>query len=191
MPPGGLRRRRGFTLIELLVVSGILIVIGGAFFIFGNRLVDLWETSTYQSDLRARTQLTLDRIGRELRHATRGAAGSPPNVSIAADKTAVTFYLPTDQDLNGLIIDAAGQIEWDAMNPIQYQYVPASQQLTRVVGGTSQVVAGDVSDAVFQDATSDASLLPDEVKVRLTLQKSTPHQRTIVTGSTAIIQLRN
>ncbi len=190
------RRRNqqtGLTLTELLVAGGVVAI--GSFIMLSFLLnqINFLEVSGASTEVRSWTQLAVNTVRQEVRHATRTAAGSPPNISIPAapNNTNVTFYVATDQDGNGTITDAAGTIEWDVANPIQYLYVPASRQLVRIAGGLTRVVANNVTEARFEDQTMDASLQNDELKVRLTLESTTPHQRTVSATTTTIITLRN
>lgn len=190
------RRRQqqtGLGLVEFLVASGIVAV--GSFMLLGFLLnqVDFLETSGASTEVRSWAQLAVNTVGQEVRHATRTGAGSPPNISIPAapNNTSVTLYVATDQDGNGTITDAAGNIEWDGANPIQYLYVPAGRQLVRIEGGLTRVVANNVTDARFEDQTMDVSLKDDELKMRLTLERTTLHQRTVSATTTTIIKLRN
>lgn len=187
------QHQTGLGLVELLVASGIVAV--GSTMLLGFLLnqIDFLETSGASTEVRSWTQLAANAVSQEVRHATRTGAGSPPNISIPAapDNTSVTLYVATDQDGNGTITDATGNIEWNSANPIQYLYVPAGRQLIRIEAGLTRVVASNVTDARFEDRTMDASLKDDELRMRLTLERTTPHQRTVSATTTTIIKLRN
>ena len=189
----GWRRQSGLTLTELVIVGSLLTVISSVALEFFIRQYDFLQTSTAHTEVRTQAQLALDVMLQELRHGTRADIISPPNISIPAEpgNTQLTFYRPTDLDANGLIIDAAGDIEWDITNPIQYVYVPALRQLQRVAGAVTRVIANDVQSVAFEDNSMDASLNPDEVRVSLTIQKATPRGRTVSTATSAVVTLRN
>ena len=189
----GYRRTRGFTFLEFLVVSSLLTVISGALAEFVSQNLQLQMLSQAQGDLRTTGYLAMDQMVTELRSATRAAAGSPPNLTVPAapNNTSLTCYLPADLDGNGLIINAAGAIEWVVGTPIQYQYDAASRQLRRVAGGATRVLANDVTQAVFKDRSIDASLSADEVSIQLTLQRSTLNGRLVSTTVSALVKLRN
>lgn len=184
---------QGFTLVETVVASGILLSLSLIATLWLTGVSDLWWTTTTQSDVRTATQQALSRVVSELRSATRTAAGSPPNAVIPAapGNTTLTFYLPADVDGNGLIIDAAGNTEWNVAAPVQYAYVPAQQRLIRSWAGQQVILATDVTAVAFEDAGLNPTLYQNEVKVTLTLQRVTPQRRTVSATAAEIVKLRN
>ena len=183
----------GFTLVETMVAGGILLSMSLIAMLWLTGVSDLWWTTSTQSEVRTRSQQAVNRMVSELRSATRTAAASPPNAVIpgAPLNTSMTFYLPADLDLNGLIIDAAGNTEWNAAAPIQYLFVPAQQQLVRIQGGQQTVLANDVTAATFDDRTTVPTLGNNEVRVTLTVQRTTPQRRTVLATAAEIVKLRN
>ena len=187
------QRNGGVTLIETMVAGTILVSMGLIATLWINGAADLWWTTNTQSEVRTRAQQAMKRMVDELRSATRTAAASPPNATIPAapGNTTITFYLPTDLDGNGTIVDAIGTTEWDLVNPVQYVSVPAARQLRRVQGAQTVVFANDVQSVTFEDVSITPSLHVNEVKVTLTLQKTTPQQRTVSATAIEIVKLRN
>ncbi len=187
------QRVQGFTLIETMVVGTIFLSMGLVAVMWLNGASDLWWTTNTQAEVRESVHLAVNRVAAELRSSTRTAAGSPPNTSIPAapGNTTMTCYLPADLDGNGKITDAIGNTEWDNANPVQYVYVPAQRQLQRVQGAQQVVLANDVLSVRFDDASIDPSLSTNEIRISLTLQKTSPQQRTVSATSTEIVKLRN
>lgn len=185
--------QHGLTFLEFLVVSSLLTVISGAMMDFVSRHVELQVLSQAQGELRTTGHIAVDQMVAELRHATRAAAGNPPNASIPPEpgNTSLTFYLPADVDGNGLIIDAAGDIEWVAATPIQYQYDAGARRLLRTAGGETRVLANEVAQAVFTDRTIDGALNLDEIGLQVTLQRTASSGRAISTTISAVVKLRN
>jgi len=146
-----------------------------------------------ESDLRSQVQLATSEMLKELRHTTRAAAGTPPNISIPAapNNIQMTLYLPADLDGNGMIIDAAGNLEWNVLHPVQYQYDAPSRQLRRIDNAGTRVMANKVSAVSCEDRAIDATLLTDEVRIRLTLQDTTSHGRNLSAADTVLVKLRN
>lgn len=178
---------------ELLVAFAIIGVGGGILIGFLQRQNDFLENSVIQGDVRTRAQMALDVMANELRQTTRTAAGSPPNVSIAtiAGNPTLTFYLPVDANADGRIIDGSGNIEWNTAQSILYEYNVALKQLRRIEGLSSRVIAHHVTGAAFEDATINGSLSADELRLQLTLQETTAHQRTPTATVTTVVMLRN
>ena len=183
-------RTRGFALMELLVAGSILFVAGTVLSGFFLKHVDALELATHQNDLRTQVQIALQSITKQLRHGTRAGAAravipAPPN------NTQIQWYRPADLDGNGVIVDASGAIEWDLANPVTYRYVAATRQLERRQGAAVEILANDVSAASFEDQAMDPSLNANEVRIRLTLQRTTPQRRVVSAPASAIVQLRN
>src|SRR3989338_1871788 len=100
--------RRGLSLVELAVGATIAAGIILTVLKFMTAHMELWETSSTQSQLRSQLQHTMNQVARELQQATRAAATIPPdlNVPVAPGNTQVTFFLPTAQ-----VIDAVGDTD--------------------------------------------------------------------------------
>ena len=189
-----LKNARGMTVMEMMIVVTIVMVIGGSLIAFMAQSWASWEVKNIEADLRLTAQTALDQIARELRLGTvTTGAGSPPRASVPAapGNTSLTFYLPTDIDGNGLIIDAAGAVEWDAANPVQYQHVPASGQLTRTAAGVTRVLANDVQTAVFANQAIDGTLQNNEVRMTLTLRRVSTRGYPITLTTVMTVMLRN
>ena len=186
-------RVRGFTLVEVMVAGTILSAIGLLVGLWLSGISNLWWTSTTKSQASTTVQQALTRMTSELKAATRTGSPTAPGISIPAapNNTSLTFYLPTDLDGDGTIIDASGNTEWDTANPIQYTYDAPSQQLRRVRAGQTILLATNVTSVRFDDATTNATLLSNEVQITLTLQPSVPQGRITPTTSTETVKLRN
>lgn len=181
----------GFTMAEALVALSISLIIIFAVTQSLSRGRDFWQIASAKSNLHLSGQRAMDYMLAELKNATRAAGASPPNINIPASRTSIKFYLPTDIDGNGLIIDATGNTEWAVGGPIQYQYVPGQNQLRRLEDGNQRVLANNVSGVSFDDASTDTSLYLDEVHISLNLQKTTVQQRDISASFVSIVKLRN
>ena len=184
----------GFTLVEVLVASAIFIaaltVMYGIYF----SGLDIYNTANYQADLQAQARIALNSMSYELRNATRTSTQNPsPNLSIPStpNNKSTKFYLPA-KDINGRIVtDSGGDIVWDKNNPIDYQYIPGQKVLRRLENGEQKILAQDVSGIQFIDANIDYALSIYELKIILTLNKTTPEKRNISVTSSAIVRLRN
>ena len=103
----------------------------------------------------------------------------------------VHFYLPVVNENTGYIIDEIGATEWDKSNKIQYQYIPGLNQLRRLEKGTHYIIANNVTNVEFEDHSVNNSLYNDELKIILTLERDTPHNRRVSVTLTSIVKLRN
>lgn len=189
-----IKGKRGFILTEVLIAASILVIISAImlpFFIQGS---NLWHLITNQSDLRSIARNAMNYMTQELRKATRTSSEIPsPNLSIPSkpNNNSLDFYLPTDIDGNGLIIDSIGATEWDKSNKIQYQYVPGQKQLRRLEEGNQYIIANNVALIEFEDNSINPALYNDELKIILTLERLIPQNRSVSVTLTSIIKLRN
>ena len=182
---------RGWTFIEMVVVTVVLIVVITGVLVFLNIQSDFWELSTTQTDTRSDVERAMADMTKELRLARRVTPGVAPNITVAPGNAAITFYVPTDMDGLTGVLDSIGNVEWNTANPIQFTYDAASQQLRRIEGGVTRVLANDVTSATFRDQATDNTLLANEVKMALTIQRTTPHRRTVPASATTVVRLRN
>ncbi|MFA5038339.1 MAG: prepilin-type N-terminal cleavage/methylation domain-containing protein [Candidatus Omnitrophota bacterium] len=185
--------RKGFTLIEIVISTAILTgILAMVYMIYGSGK-DLYETKIYQTDMQAQGRLAMDGMTRELRLATRTSTQNPsPNAVIPSspNNKQIHFYLP--RMANGTaVLDTDGDLEWDTNNMIRYQYVPGQKELRRNEGGNPVVLARNVTDVQFFDTGIDPSLGLQELKIILSLTRTTPRQRVINLNLTSIVRLRN
>lgn len=188
------KRNTGFTLIETLLSVVIFVVLSLLMAQFFIQASDVWQSTTYDTELRSLGRSAMDFMSNELHYATRSYSGFPSgNLTIpgAPNNHNVTFYLPRDIDGNGLIINATGATEWDLSHPVQYEYVSADKELRRVANSTSTIVCSNVESVAFEDHSINPALYNDEVRVLLTLQKMTPFHRNITLNLRSIVKLRN
>lgn len=188
------KNNAGFTLIEILISSAIFIAVLGIIYSIYVSGFEVWDVERYQADLQAQARSALNSMVTELRNTTRTSTQNPsPNLSIPStpNNKSIHFYLPGDKNNDGLITDANGAIEWITNSPIDYQYIPGQKELRRLEKGNQTILAQDVSDVEFIDITIDPTLFINELKIILTLNKTTPHQRNVSITLSSIIRLRN
>ncbi|MFC1703354.1 PilW family protein [Candidatus Omnitrophota bacterium] len=184
----------GFSLMEILVASAILALVMGALSSIYISGLDVWESGTNQADLQAQARAALNYMVAELRNATRTSSQNPsPNLSIPSvpNNKQIHFYLPGDKDDDGFLTDANGDIEWVTNSQIHYQYIPGQKMLRRSVGGNHRIFATDVSDVEFEDITVDPTLALNELRIILTISKTTKKQKTAEITVSSIVALRN
>ena len=180
-----LQRCSGWTLLELAMSGSILLVVIGGVVGFLNQQTDFWEHSTTQTDVRSDLERAMDAMARELRNAQRVTPGTMPSITIpnSPGNTTMTLYIPTAVD------SVTGAITWSSA--IQYAYDPASQQLRRIQDGATRVLAMNVTAATFSDAAIDNTLFSNEARIAVTVQRTTPHRRTVTASASTVVRLRN
>lgn len=188
-----MRGRGGFTLVETMVVSAILVSMSLIITLWLNGVSDLWWTTSVQSQMRTFAQQGVNRVIAEIRTGTRTGAASPPNAVIPAapDNTSITFYVPADLDANGTVIDAFGNIEWNTAEPVTIAFNAAERRLERTQDGATIILTNDVQACTFEDMTINAALNPNEVRINLTLQRTTPLRRVLTANAAEVVKLRN
>ncbi|MDD5255280.1 MAG: prepilin-type N-terminal cleavage/methylation domain-containing protein [Candidatus Omnitrophica bacterium] len=188
-------RKKGLTLIELVIASSILfIVIAGIYSVYVSGL-KFWDEANETADLQAEARNAMDFMVKELRNATRVStepAAANPNIVIPAspNNNQITFYLPADVDDDDLLTDEDGAAEWDLGSPVTYQVSNGS--LVRVSGGTQRVLANGVTAVWFEDIdTPDLTLSMFEVRITLSMDKTSTRGRTLSYTLVSLARLRN
>lgn len=188
------RSNKGFTLVEVLFASAISIVVLGIMYGIYISSFEVLDIATEQADLQAQARIALRYMVSELRNATRTSTQNPsPNLSIPSEPNnkQIQFYLPEYKDEDGSITVENDQIEWGTNNMIHYQYIPGQKELRRLEKGEHKIFARNVTDVQFIDIDIDSSLAIDELKVVLTLGKTTKKNRNLSVTLTSIVALRN
>ncbi|HNX81876.1 MAG TPA: prepilin-type N-terminal cleavage/methylation domain-containing protein [Candidatus Omnitrophota bacterium] len=186
--------KRGFTLVEVLIASAISIIVLASIYSSYRAGLDLWENAENTVDLESQARRAMTSMVSELRNATRTSTQNPsPNASITSGPNLkqMDFVLPEDKNGDGYITDASGAVEWATSNHIQYKFIPGQKYLRRQEQGDLQVLAYDVSNVQFFDITSDPTLSLNEIRIVLTLTKTTPRKRTMTFTLTSVVKLRN
>lgn len=185
---------RGFTLTEVLIAIAIFVLALGAMMNIYISGIRTWETTRELADLQAQARLAMNTMVTELRNATRTSTQNPsPNLTIpsAPNNKNINFRLPGDNNGDGFLTDANGDIEWDTNNPIDYQYIPGQMTLRRLEKGMQTILSRDVQDVQFIDVTIDPTLSIYELRIILALQKTTARQRNITVTLSSFVRLRN
>ncbi|MDD4879672.1 MAG: prepilin-type N-terminal cleavage/methylation domain-containing protein [Candidatus Omnitrophica bacterium] len=183
---------RGFTLVEVMISSAILaIILSMAYGIYLGGL-DIWDVAGYKADLQGEARNALSAMANELMRATREPSSSyravipsPYPSTPSTANNSVRFYLPVENL-------ATGNPQWDPSNPIDYrldnQTVVGKTVLMRSGDGLQKILAKDASGVQF---IFDPNLSIYEIRIILTLSKTTPRGRPVSITSTSIVRLRN
>jgi len=188
------RNKSGFTLVEIIIAASIFVIAIGMMYGVYISGVDIYDIARYQAELQAQARYALNYMVSELLNATRTSTQDPsPNLSIPSkpNNKSIHFRLPEDKDGDGLITDSDGNIEWNTNDPIDYQYIPGQKVLRRLEKGEQIILARDVEGVQFIDIDIDSTLGINELKIILTLTKTTPRGRDVSVTLCGIVRLRN
>jgi len=169
---------RGFTLIEILVATLIMSIIMAALFIVLSMGQNSWFNGDIAIELRDQTLRSIMNMNKEL-SATRP---SKINLSIGATSSTITFYVPQDNNGDGISVDSAGNIEWSGA--ITYS-LNGSNQIIRSFGGANTVIGIDIVTLRFSRPENRL------IQVDITAQKTAFSRRLIQDTEQAIIKIRN
>lgn len=168
--------RRGFSLVEMMMVALIgSLIIGGlyAVLIIGK---SNWEINRDRIELQQNLRTAFEWMRRDLRQSgVSTITGVPANGSSNAS---ITFQVPSTV--------TSGAVVW--ASAITYSKGgTGNAQLLRTVGGTSKVIAQNVSSLSFSRTAAD----PSVVLVTLQVQKNTPQHGVMTISRTAEVKARN
>jgi Tfp pilus assembly protein PilW len=134
---------KGYTLAELMVAFAIALIIMAAVlmvFISGQRS---WRVGDAVAGLRE----DMIRAVRTMEKELSVTGPSVEDLALGATANSITFSIPQDLDADGVVVNAASQVEWSA--PITYSLNGASRQIERTTGGVTTVLAAHVSALQF------------------------------------------
>jgi Tfp pilus assembly protein PilV len=163
------------TLISILIFSIIAVALGLAVVAGKNALF----TNDIPAQLRQNLLFAIVSMSQELRQT------APAKTSLGANSSSnsITFQIPNDNNGDGLVVDAFGNIEWSVN--ITYARNGANA-LTRTQGGTTSVVSSNISALQFTRPAGEDNILQIDITA----------QRANTTGNwqdteQAIIKMRN
>ena len=171
---------KGFTLVETFVSTVILIMLFLAVF----QLMDVgrgsWFTGDTVVELRQEIMKAIMKMDFELKK-TR-----PAQISLGsgASSSSLTFKIPQDNNGDGTILDASGNIEWS--NNITYA-LNGTNQITRTVSGVTSIIANDVISLQFTRPASPVDILQIDIIAR----KTSVIRRQVQDTGQIIIKMRN
>jgi type II secretory pathway component PulJ len=182
--------RQGLTLVELMVTASLLAAVGLATAQFLTTQTDFFHLSLNRMNIEDQLRIGFNQIATELAQATRSEPATAQSARVV-DAQTLQFYLPADEDGDGTIVDAVGDTEWDTDNLITYQFDADENQLERVDNNGTRVLINDVAAVQFDDQDTDGTLYASEIRLQVTLQRTTITGRVVEAESTRIIHLKN
>ncbi|MBN1870752.1 MAG: prepilin-type N-terminal cleavage/methylation domain-containing protein [Candidatus Omnitrophica bacterium] len=177
--PGLFGSLEGYTLIEVLVTVTIFAVLAGAINMVLLVGESSWQTNSVRIELRQELRKAINKMEDELRQTSPVAITAGPTVANGSTSASITFYLPTGVSGNS--------ITWSA-NTTQYKLGGTdSNQLQRIEGGNTEVIAQNIQSLTF----SRAAATPDIIDVSLVAQKDTIKGIPLTVNFAFGVQMRN
>lgn len=171
---------KGLTIVEVLVSVLIFSIIAlglGYAVVAGKNALFVGDIPT---QLRGNVLFALMPMVRELRQ----TAPAQINLGVGASSNSVTFKIPHDNNADGIVVDNSGTIEWSG--DITYM-CNGLNQLTRTFGGTTSVVAPNITSLQFSRPVAIDALMQIDITVQKTDNQGNLYQDT----EQAIIKMRN
>jgi prepilin-type N-terminal cleavage/methylation domain-containing protein len=176
LPPRGSSSKRGFSLVEMMIVVLVgTLVVGGLYSVLWIGKNN-WEINRDGIELQQNMRTAFEWMRKDLRQAGLSTiSGVPANGSA---NTSITFQIPSTV--------TSGAVVWSSA--VTYSRGGAgSSQLLRTVGGTSRVIAQNVSSLQFSRTAAD----PSVIAVTLQVQKNTPQHGLMTISRTTQAKARN
>jgi prepilin-type N-terminal cleavage/methylation domain-containing protein len=171
---------KGFTLIEIIIAVGIFSLVILSVFAVMDAGRNAWFTGDVLIQLRQDIINTFGIMEKELRQ-TRPAQIS---LLINSSSPSLTFKMPHDNNGDGTILDALGNIEWS--QDITYA-LNANNQITRTFAGTTSVLANNIVNLQFSRPAAPFNLL----QIDITARKAAITGRIIQDSGQIMIKMRN
>ena len=171
---------KGFTITEILIATCIFLVLVLALFQSLDISRSLWFTDEVSVELRREIIKTFTSMEREL----QGARPALTNLASGTSSANLTFSVPQDNDGDGTILDATGNIEWSPQ--ITYA-LNGSHQITRTTSGNTTIIANNISTLLFTRPLSPVNIM----QIDITATKNTAFGRQIQDIGEISIEMRN
>lgn len=172
----------GFTLIEMMISVFIFTIITGATFIVLDTGRNSWQIGDAEVRVQDEVRRGLYAMMRELRQTKSSLISGVP--ADGGDYSSIIFRKPTG--VSSGETDWSGQIQYD-IDTSDANSDGLTDQLVRTSGGTTTVLANNITQLKFRRTASATNLL----WVELTAQAQTPAGRTISDTSEIQVVFRN
>jgi prepilin-type N-terminal cleavage/methylation domain-containing protein len=171
---------KGFTLVEILIAVVIFLFLILGLFAVMEVGRGAWFTGDVVVALRQEIIKAVMTMEKELRE-TR-----PAQISLTSGNSSplLTFRIPQDNNNDGTILDAFGNIEWSG--DITYA-LNADNQITRTASGVTAVIANNMINLQFTRPTSPVNIL----QIDITARKASVLGRVFRDTGQIMIKMRN
>jgi prepilin-type N-terminal cleavage/methylation domain-containing protein len=152
---------KGFTLIEVIVALSIFTLMILA--IFG--MMDMGRSSWFTGNLAVEIRQEIIKPFMTMEKELRETASSQMNLANGSNSGSITFRMPQDNDGDGDVLDALGNIEWSG--DVTYA-LNANSQITRTVSGAVSVLANNIVSLRFTRPVTPVDILQIDITSRKT-----------------------
>ena len=171
---------KGFTLIEVIVALSIFTLMILA--IFG--IMDLGRSSWFTGNLAVEVHQEIIKSFMTMEKELRETASSQISLASGTNSSSITFRVPQDNDGDGDVLDASGNIEWSG--DVTYA-LNANGQITRTASGAVSVLANSIISLRFTRPVTPVDIL----QVDITARKTSALGRQIQETGQIKIKMRN
>ncbi|MCX5696865.1 MAG: prepilin-type N-terminal cleavage/methylation domain-containing protein [Candidatus Omnitrophica bacterium] len=175
-----MKKNSGFTLVEILVaVSIFLILIFSVFAAMG-----VGTRAGFSGDTSVEVRQEIIKAFMTMEKELKVTRPSQIDLRSGTTNTTLTFKLPQDNNGDGTILDAGGNVEWSGN--ITYALNNANQ-ITRTAAGVTRILSHDIMSLLFTRTATSVDLL----QIDITAQKVSAARRTIQDSGQITIRMRN
>jgi len=140
------------TLISILIFSIVMIAIGLAM-VAGKNSLFISDTPT---QLRQNILISIMSLSRELRK----TAPAKTNLASGASSNSITFKVPFDNNADGVVVDAIGNIEWSSN--ITYS-LNGLNQLIRTQNGSTTIISPNIATLGFSRPIGEDKIIQVDI----------------------------
>jgi len=171
---------RAFTLLEVMVSVSIFTLMILA--VFG--VMDVGRASWFTGGLAVEMRQEIIKPFMTMEKELRETASSQVSLQSGTNSSSITFRAPQDNDGDGDVLDATGNIEWSGT--ITYA-LNASGQITRTASGATSVLANNIVGLVFTRPVTPVNIL----RIDITSRKTSVLRRQIQDTGQIEVKMRN
>lgn len=173
-------KNKGFTILEMMIAASIFLILMAAIFM----MMDVGRGSWFIGDASVELRQEIIKAFMTMERELRETGQSQINLAGGSSSPTLTFRLPQDNNGDGTILDAAGEVEWSG--PVTYA-LNGSNQVTRTMGGQTTILANNIVNLQFSRPLSPVDIL----QIDITARKTTATRRQIQEDDQIIIKMRN
>lgn len=170
---------RGFTLVEIMVTSVVLAILIVSLFLVLSIGQRSWLSADVSIQLRQEIARGIINMGQELKESSPAKI----NLTLNSSSNSITFKIPNDNNGDGSVVDASGNIEWS--QNITYSLNASSQVIRAVSGGATTILANNITSLQFTRIQNEV------IRINITASKTSNIGKLVQDTGQIIVKLRN